>query len=65
MATAATPQFAYDVEKVIPLFGENHKLVEINNHSFDARRQNIENCKKIALCCKKHGVPIVVSWTPL
>ena len=61
IAHSGDPVYAYDYEKVIPLFGENHKLVEINNHSFDARRQNIENCKKIALCCKKHGVPIVVS----
>ena len=61
VAHSGDPDYAYDYEKVIPLFGENHKLVEINNHSFDARRQNIENCKKIALCCKKHGVPIVVS----
>ena len=54
------PLFAYDYEKVIPVFGENHKLVEINNHSFENRKENIENCKKIALCCKRHGVPIVV-----
>ena len=48
------------MEKVIPAFGENHKLVEINNHTFEARKQNAENCKKIALACKKCGVPIVV-----
>ena len=54
------PLFAYDYEKVIPVFGENHKLVEINNHSFEIRKENIGNCKKIALCCKRHGVPIVV-----
>lgn len=60
MATAATPQFAYDVDKVIPLFGEHHKLVEINNHSFQVRPDNIPNCRKIALACKRYGVPIVV-----
>ena len=54
------PLFAYDYEKVIPVFGENHKLVEINNHSFEIRKENIGNCKKIALCCKRHGVHIVV-----
>ena len=42
------------------MFGENHKLVEINNHSFQVRPDNVENCRKIALCCKKYGVPIVV-----
>ena len=40
---------------------QNHKLVEINNHSFDARKRNIPNCTKIALACKKYGVPLVVN----
>ena len=60
IAHSGDPVYAYDYEKVIPVFGENHKLVEINNHSFQVRKQNIPNCKAIALCCKKHGVPIVV-----
>ena len=47
------PLYAYDIDKVIPVFGEQHKLVEINNHSFVARKENIANCKKIALACKK------------
>ena len=55
------PLFAYDYGKVIPVFGENHKLVEINNHSFQARKENMRNCKKIALACKKYGVPLVVN----
>ncbi len=55
------PDYAYDYDRVIPEFGANHKLVEINNHSFDARPRNEENCRKIALACKKHGVPIVVN----
>lgn len=55
------PLYAYDYDKVIPYFGERHKLVEINNHTFDARKGNVENCKKIALACKKYGVPIVVN----
>ena len=55
------PLFAYDYDKVIPVFGENHKLVEINNHSFPARKENMRNCKQIALACKKYGVPLVVN----
>lgn len=55
------PLFAYDYNKVIPVFGENHKLVEINNHSFQVRRENCRNCLKIAMACKKYGVPIVVN----
>lgn len=54
------PRYAYDYERVIPEFGAAHKLVEINSHTFVCRKQNVENCKKIALTCKRHGVPIVV-----
>ncbi len=61
IAHSGDPLYAYDYDKVIPAFGENHKLVEINNHSFEVRRQNVENCRKIALACKKYGVPIVVN----
>lgn len=60
IAHSGDPLYAYDYDRVIPEFGANHKLVEINNHTFDCRRQNVENCKKIALACKKYGVPIVV-----
>lgn len=53
--------FRYDYEAVIPVFGQNGKLVEINEHTFVARRDSVPNCKKIALVCKKHGVPIVIN----
>lgn len=55
------PLFPYDVDRVIPEFGANHKLVEINDHTFEARPQNVERCKKIALACKEYDVPIVVN----
>ena len=54
------PKFKFDYERVIPEFGRGGKLVEINNHSFQARPDNIPNCRKIALACKRYGVPIVV-----
>ena len=53
--------FVYDYEKVIPEFGRNGKLVEINNSSFYARKGCEGNCKRIALLCKKHGVNIIVN----
>jgi putative hydrolase len=53
--------FVYDYEKVIPEFGRNGKLVEINNSSFNVRPGSTQNCKKIANLCKKHGVRIVVN----
>lgn len=58
---SGSPDFKYDYETVIPEFGRCHKLVEINSHSFDVRAANIPNCREIALCCKKYGVPILVS----
>lgn len=55
------PVFRYYYDKVIPVFGEKGKLVEINSHSFDARPANIPCCREIALACKKYGVSIIVS----
>lgn len=57
---SGTPQFEYDYETVIPEFGRQGKLVEINEHSFLVRKASIPNCKKIAETCKKYGVPIVI-----
>lgn len=55
------PRFVFDYERTIPLFGQQGKVVEINNHSFTGRPGSAENCRKIALLCKKHGVRICVS----
>lgn len=54
------PEYPYDYERVIPEFGAQGKLVEINAHSFKVRPENLENCTKIAQLCKKHGVMVVV-----
>jgi len=53
--------FKYNYEQVIPEFGRNGKLVEINNASFRVRSNGIKNCKFIALMCKKYEVPIVIN----
>lgn len=53
--------FMFDYEKVIPEFGRNGKLVEINNNSFRVRSTAIPNCKKIAKLCKKFEVPVIVN----
>lgn len=58
---SGTDAFKYDYEKVIPVFKQKGKIVEINSHSFEVRAGAQENCKKIALLCKKHRVPVVVS----
>lgn len=51
----------YDIDKVVRRAKELHKLIEINAHTFDFRKPNIENCRRIALSCKKIGAGICVS----
>lgn len=53
--------YPYDIDKVVSAACEYNKCIEINNHTFDVRRASVENCKKIALACKKYGTKIVVS----
>ncbi len=54
-------RYAFDYEKVIPVFKEYGKIVEINNSSVLSRPGAKENCKTIAALCKKYGVPVVVN----
>jgi putative hydrolase len=58
---SGTEAFKYDYEKVLPVFKAKGKLVEINSHSFTAREGASENCREIALICKKYDIPIVVN----
>lgn len=51
----------YDIEKVVRHAKELGKLIEINSHTFDTRKTNIENCREIALACKKIGTGICVN----
>ena len=54
-------RFSFDYEKVIPIFAEYGKIVEINASSFKTRPTCKDNCMKIARLCTKHNVPLVVS----
>lgn len=58
---SGTDDYKYDYRRVIPVFKEKHKLVEINSHSFDNRKGATENCREIAIICKENSVPIVVN----
>ncbi len=55
------PNYAFDHETVVEAAKKHKKCIEINNHSFYVRKGSIENCRKIAECCKKIGTGIVVS----
>lgn len=56
-----SPRYAFDYEKVIPVFAECGKIVEINEGTFRVRRKSLENCAAIARLCAKHGVRVVVN----
>lgn len=56
-----SPIYKFDYEKVIPEFGKNNKLVEINNATFRIRKDYIPNCKEIALLCKKYRVSVIIN----
>lgn len=58
---SGSPEFAYDYETVLRLFKENDKAVELNEHSFKARPNSIENCIEIAKLCMKIGVLVAVN----
>lgn len=58
---AGDSRFMFDYEPVIKAFREYAKIVEINSHSFCTRPGSPQNCREIALLCKKYEVPVVVS----
>ncbi len=58
---SGNPSYPYLHEPVIAAAKDAGKCVEINNHSFWVRGECYENCKNIALTCKKMGTNIVVS----
>ena len=56
-----SPQYAFDYEAVIPVFGKYGKVVEINEGTFRVRRKSLETCARIVALCKQHEVRVVVS----
>ncbi|GBD68296.1 phosphatase [Tetragenococcus halophilus] len=53
--------YDFSHEKIIKLFKEYDKIVEINSSSFPHRKNARKNCYDIALLCKKYGVKITIS----
>ena len=58
---SGTAAFQYDFERVIPVFGQYGKVVEINAHTFICRQKSIENCMEIARLCARYSVPVLVN----
>lgn len=61
IAHSGLAAYPYDYETVVLEAKKLGKLIEINEHSFESRAEGIENCKKIALLCKKHQTQISVN----
>ena len=57
---SGTPEFSYDIDKVLLTAKRLDKMIEVNNSTFTVRPQSLENCKKIALRCKELGVYITI-----
>jgi len=55
------PRFPIDMEAFVMEVARLNKIVEVNSHSFEARKGSGENCAKIVGLCKKHDVRITVS----
>lgn len=53
--------YPFTHEKIIKLFKEYEKIVEINSSSFPYRKDACRNCYEIALLCKKYEVKVTVS----
>ena len=61
IAHSGYADYSYDYERVIPEFGRNGKLVELNEGTFASRSTSVPNCKKIMQLCKKYEVPVIVN----
>ncbi|HBQ46101.1 MAG TPA: phosphatase [Ruminococcaceae bacterium] len=55
-----TEEYRFDYERVLPEFGRQGKLVELNEETFTGRPGSVQNCVRIMKLCKKHGVPVIV-----
>lgn len=53
--------YPFSHEKIIKLFKEYNKIIEINSSSFPYRENAHVNCREIALLCKKYEVKVSVS----
>ncbi len=53
--------YEYDIDAVLQTAKQYNKVIELNNHTFSARRKSIENCAKIARRCAELDVKVVLS----
>ena len=56
-----SPDYSFDIDRVLIEVKKQDKIVEINNHTFSTRKASLENCLRIAKRCQEMGVKMVVS----
>lgn len=56
-----SPLYEFDYKKIIKLFKENNKIIEINSNTYNIRKSSWDNCIKIAQLCKEIGCKISVN----
>ncbi len=54
-------RWKYDYDRVVPVFAQNHKVVELNANSPRVRGGNEENLRQLMLSCKRHGAKIALN----
>ena len=58
VAHPGNPVFTVDIDAVVKTAAEYGKLIEINNHSFYARKGSDANCREFVHKCRKYGARI-------
>ena len=58
---SGSPDYSYDIDKVVCAARDAGKCIEINSNTFNVRKKNAERCREIALACKRLETPIVVN----
>lgn len=58
VAHPGNPVFQVDIDTVVKAAAEYGKLIEINNHSFYARKGSDANCREFVHKCRKYGARI-------
>lgn len=58
---SGNPKCRYDIDTVLTRAKEMDKFIEINENTFNARPQNVELCREIALAAKRIGTGVVVN----
>jgi putative hydrolase len=57
---SANRHYSFDYDKILPMFRDNHKLVEINDSRITHYGRAAEY-EELALKCKEHRVPVIVN----